>query len=214
MKLTDLRVRNFRCFEDLLLRFDDHLTVLVANNGNGKTTILDAIAIAFGPFLTRLPKVKGKDFGANDLRIKEDGKPAPFHSISARVYVEKEWIEWTRFAKRDQSRWTEIETEREIQAEQDKLNSENCYDPSQARNNRLGVVMDLASRMAEANPHMGVDSLESAGVVLIDEIDMHLHPEWQQHIIQDLQRTFPNLQFICTTHSPQVLSTIPKKASC
>ena len=70
MIVSDIRLRNFRCFEDLLLRFDDKLTVLVANNGNGKTSILDAIAIAFGPMLTRLPKVKGRDFGANDLRIK------------------------------------------------------------------------------------------------------------------------------------------------
>ena len=45
-------------------------------------------------------------------------------------------------------------------------------------------------------------------MVLIDEIDLHLHPHWQQRILGDLQRTFPNTQFIVTTHSPQVLTTV------
>jgi predicted ATP-binding protein involved in virulence len=51
-------------------------------------------------------------------------------------------------------------------------------------------------------------SLEGDGVVLIDELDLHLHPEWQRGIVAALKKTFPNLQFICTTHSAQILSTI------
>ena len=47
--------------------------------------------------------------------------------------------------------------------------------------------------------------------VLIDEVDMHLHPEWQQVILRYLQEAFPNLQFIVTTHSPQVLTTVPSE---
>ena len=73
----------------------------------------------------------------------------------------------------------------------------------------LAMVMDIASRAVEANPHLGVDALKASGIVLIDEIELHLHPSWQQRIIPDLRRTFPNIQFICTTHSPQVLSTVP-----
>lgn len=75
----------------------------------------------------------------------------------------------------------------------------------------LAMVMDIASRAVEANPHLGPAALEAPGVVLIDEIELHLHPSWQQRIIPDLQKTFPNIQFICTTHSPQVLSTVPSE---
>ena len=52
------------------------------------------------------------------------------------------------------------------------------------------------------------DPLESEAVVLIDEVELHLHPGWQQRILGDLQRTFPNAQFIVSTHSPQVLTTV------
>lgn len=72
----------------------------------------------------------------------------------------------------------------------------------------LALVIDLARRMAQANPHRGKDAIDAVGVVLIDEIDLHLHPRWQQRVISDLRQTFPNLQFIVTTHSPQVLTTV------
>ena len=71
----------------------------------------------------------------------------------------------------------------------------------------LALVADLARRMAQGNPHLD-DPLESEAVVLIDEVDLHLHPQWQQRILVDLVRTFPNTQFIVSTHSPQVLTTV------
>lgn len=73
-----------------------------------------------------------------------------------------------------------------------------------------GLAIDLASRMARANPHLGANDLlmQTSGVVLIDEVDLHLHPEWQQMIVPSLRRTFPRIQFIMTTHSPQVISTV------
>lgn len=69
------------------------------------------------------------------------------------------------------------------------------------------LAMDLARRMADLNPHLSYP-LESPGVVLIDEIDLHLHPRWQQLVISGLTEAFPNVQFILTTHSPQVLTTL------
>jgi predicted ATP-binding protein involved in virulence len=69
------------------------------------------------------------------------------------------------------------------------------------------LVMDLARRMADLNPHLP-DPLDSPGVVLIDEIDLHLHPRWQQLVVSGLSEAFPNVQFILTTHSPQVLTTL------
>jgi predicted ATP-binding protein involved in virulence len=50
---------------------------------------------------------------------------------------------------------------------------------------------------------------ETPGVVLIDELDMHLHPEWQRMIVRKLQEIFPELQFICATHSPQIVGEVP-----
>ncbi|MDR2892159.1 MAG: AAA family ATPase [Deltaproteobacteria bacterium] len=78
----------------------------------------------------------------------------------------------------------------------------------------LALVMDLARRMAMANaeqfgPRKSV--LESPGIVLIDEVDLHLHPSWQQTVLPSLMNIFPNTQFIVTTHSPQVLTSIPAK---
>lgn len=73
-----------------------------------------------------------------------------------------------------------------------------------------GLAIDLASRMARANPDLGgQDLLDSTpGIVLIDEVDLHLHPSWQQQIVPLLRKTFPLVQFILTTHSPQVISTV------
>ena len=71
----------------------------------------------------------------------------------------------------------------------------------------LAMVGDLARRLAIANPGLP-DPLQGEGVVLIDEIELHLHPEWQRKIIQSLTKTFPNCQFIITTHSPQILGEI------
>ncbi|MCX6644970.1 MAG: AAA family ATPase [bacterium] len=71
----------------------------------------------------------------------------------------------------------------------------------------LAMVGDLARRLAIANPSRD-DPLSGSGVALIDEIELHLHPAWQRTIISGLLRTFPNVQFIVTTHSPQVLGDV------
>jgi predicted ATP-binding protein involved in virulence len=71
----------------------------------------------------------------------------------------------------------------------------------------LSVVADLARRLAIANPEAEQPRL-GKGVVLIDEVDLHLHPRWQRKLIPSLERVFPNCQFIVTTHSPQVISEV------
>ncbi|NOT85118.1 MAG: AAA family ATPase [Methylococcaceae bacterium] len=74
----------------------------------------------------------------------------------------------------------------------------------------LAMVGDIAYRCIKLNPHLGLNAAkESDGVVMIDEIDMHLHPAWQQTVLGDLIKAFPKIQFIVTTHSPQVISTVP-----
>ena len=64
------------------------------------------------------------------------------------------------------------------------------------------MAFDIAYRMALLNPQKGDAIAETPGVVLIDEIDMHLHPRWQWNVINALTSTFPNVQFIAATHAP------------
>ncbi len=74
----------------------------------------------------------------------------------------------------------------------------------------LTLVGDLVRRAATLNPHLADRVIqETSGVVLIDELDLHLHPKWQRHVAQDLKNTFPNIQFIATTHSPQLIGETP-----
>ena len=79
--------------------------------------------------------------------------------------------------------------------------------------NTIAMVADLAFRAYKLNPHLGTQAaLQTPGVALIDEVDMFLHPAWQQTILGSLHAAFPKLQFIVTTHSPQVLTSVD--ASC
>ena len=75
----------------------------------------------------------------------------------------------------------------------------------------LAMAGDLARRMAIANPAMA-DPLQGEAVVLIDEIDLHLHPEWQRRIIAALTKTFPKCQFLLSTHSPPILGHLDSKS--
>ncbi len=68
----------------------------------------------------------------------------------------------------------------------------------------LAMFGDLARRLALANPGLE-NPLEGRGIVLIDEIELHMHPSWQRKVLRVLRDTFPNIQFIVTTHSPQIL---------
>lgn len=76
----------------------------------------------------------------------------------------------------------------------------------------FSMVADIAYRCAKLNPHLGDRACEeTCGIVLIDEVDIFLHPSWQQHILPDLKKAFPNIQLIVTTNSPQVISSVPKE---
>ena len=76
----------------------------------------------------------------------------------------------------------------------------------------LSMVADISYRMATLNPTLGEKITDiTDGVVLIDEIDMHLHPSWQKKILPTLCKIFPRLQFIVTTHAPAVLANVPSE---
>jgi predicted ATP-binding protein involved in virulence len=74
--------------------------------------------------------------------------------------------------------------------------------------NIIGIVSDIAYRMAVLNPDLGLDVTEkTSGVVLIDELDLHLHPKWQKEIVNILTTLFPKVQFIVTSHSPFIIQS-------
>lgn len=75
--------------------------------------------------------------------------------------------------------------------------------------NIIGIVSDIAYRMAILNPTLGLDVVKkTSGIVLIDEIDLHLHPKWQKEIVGLLKELFPKVQFVATTHSPFIIQSM------
>jgi len=357
MKLKRISVKNFRCFKNLDVIFDERLTVLVAENGGGKTSILDATAYALSRILTRMPGVNGTNLRPDDITVHGKNIKAAFVSIEAET---TDNIIWSRLLKRDQTTQTATETpdapgdkflfafldplihnrvegkdtalpmiayygahravleipqrhrnfkkdfcpfdglmnalepttrfkelfewfyaqEREYLEHLDQvLNSEiqrgnkqgvqidgallkpvlenpaylavkalrqaieavipgfsgpriktrplrmfiertmpdgtkqqlSLQMLSDGYRTMLAMVMDFARRMAQTNPHLK-NPLEANAILLIDEIDLHLHPRWQQTVLHDMMRAFPNTQFIIASHSPQVLSTVPMKS--
>ena len=80
---------------------------------------------------------------------------------------------------------------------------------SQGERDLLALVGDLTRRIVIANPALK-NPLLGEGIVLIDEVELHLHPKWQRQMMQLLCTTFPNVQFIVSTHSPQILSEAEK----
>lgn len=78
--------------------------------------------------------------------------------------------------------------------------------------NTLSMIGDIAYRMAVLNPMLGDKVLEETyGVVVIDEIDLHLHPQWQQTIISDLNVIFPKIQFIVSSHAPAIIHSVARE---
>jgi predicted ATP-binding protein involved in virulence len=73
----------------------------------------------------------------------------------------------------------------------------------------IALAAEIAYRAIKLNPQFGANAVKKTkGIVLIDEIDMHLHPKWQGRIVGDLKRVFPNIQFIATIHSPFIVQSL------
>ena len=71
----------------------------------------------------------------------------------------------------------------------------------------IALVCDIARKMAMANPESD-RPLEMSAIVMIDEIELHLHPEWQMGVVDHLKKTFPHVQFFLTTHSPHIVTNL------
>lgn len=73
----------------------------------------------------------------------------------------------------------------------------------------INIVAEIAHRCIELNGFLGIDAIKKTpGIIMIDEVDLYLHPHWQQHILSDLQNAFPKIQFIVTTHSPFIVQSV------
>ncbi len=76
----------------------------------------------------------------------------------------------------------------------------------------ISLIADIAYRIATLNPALGTEVLrETSGIILIDELDLHLHPAWQQRILRDLREIFPKIQFIVTTHAPSIINSVKRE---
>lgn len=344
MYLEKLKLHNFRCYEKLEIDFNRQLTVLVGKNGSGKTTVLEAIAIALGTWFVGFnivnakginkrtdPLRKAYQIGATDdvqtqfpVEIEawgkiEESKDQILHwkrelytptgtmttkdakeiveyaaeyqkaisegrtdiylpmvayygtgrlwdyhrqkrtdvfKVSSRTNGYIDCLDGTANVKLMMD-WFQIMTINKYQRQEENLESnpeldtvylamEKCltnlsgysdvkirynmgtqeldvYYSEQDKQrmriplNQLGdgykgmisLVADIAYRMATLNPQLGTEVLSKGdGVVLIDEVDLHLHPAWQQKVIDNLMNIFPKVQFIVSTHAPAIISSV------
>ena len=346
MHLKSITLKNFRCFDELHLELHPRLTVLVADNGGGKTSVLDAIAVGLSSVLRyfstadqrlsgrriadrdfllvpikdhlgnerwvasdytqisvetmeglkwrvrRFSKKKGKRLASRariltsycnavlDSLKSENREPLP---IFAYYGARRGWIQRRSSESKvdytqptsalvgaleslgdftEMLKWFYLEENFELRKNKGRppenfsespalfavrtaikrileghytephFNSKNQFvvkekdgprelqisQLSQGYQSMFALAMDFARRLAVGNSHMfsAEDKLGGFGyapaIMLVDEIDLHLHPSWQQRVLGDLMRTFPNTQFIVTTHSPQVLTTVKNES--
>ena len=341
MVLKKIRLKNYRCFKDIELEFDNELTVLVGENGAGKTTVLSAIVVAISIFLTNFPTSYAVSILKSDARIdralEEEGGYAVYPvSIYAEAEDNGNSIIWERSLNSAKGKTTIVDAKQMIRLssqyyqgirandeelilpvllyygtgrlfdshrekranvfkDDDRLNGYiDCMDSaaniklmykwfqrktieryqrmergsiedpalsivfepmeyifksvsgysdvkmqyslsqdelvvwytdnngnkmciplgqlSAGYRNTISLVADIAYRMVTLNPHLSDNALiETSGIIVIDEIDQHLHPSWQRRIIGDLRKIFPRVQFIISSHSPSVIGSINSK---
>jgi predicted ATP-binding protein involved in virulence len=334
--IEKLELKNFRRFTHLAADFHPELTVIVARNGQGKTSVLDGITVALGTFVGAFDLGKAQHIKKSDARLlRVDNQPeseaqypvevsAVFaqpeivvsreltgpknkttirdaHAITeygvqlqqmvrtgaqeplplvsyygvgrlwkahknmerkqvisasrtmgyedclspASNFVQcQQWIAKATFAEWDEQRSSpeqrmSVSMGERLAAIQDAVNfvlaeegwSDFRYSPthetltmfnesaghlpvslwSDGVRAMVAMVADIAFRCVRLNGYLGRKAAqETQGIVLIDEVDLHLHPAWQQRVIGTLRQAFPKIQFIVTTHSPQVLSTVTR----
>lgn len=335
-RLDTISLQNFRCFEQCTVELHPKLTVFVAENGKGKTAILEAIGVALRPFVATITQTKEiHGFRSLDIRIihEQEGMiPVLPTGYTAKGAIAGEQIRWAQNVREKQPRlrastrdalalikaaeqWSEkmsvlpllalygagrIWSEAPDTYRRERLQNRtregrfegytDCFsasssvkdlitwyesvsnttrDPRYASDlknnlalltavreatrivleptgwyqldwdyeqqqlavehvngrrlplgalsdgvrNMIALVADIARRCATLNPHLGEGAAkQTPGILLIDEVDAHLHPGWQQQVVGLLCKAFPALQIILSTHSPHVLSTIDKES--
>lgn len=334
MRIESIKLKNFRCFENLEVAFHPQLTVIIGKNASGKSTILDAIAVAVGTFPSAFDGIGKYGIRKEDARLVtnvygDSLSTVPVYpvSIACEGIVDDKKVSWertltkstgrctlalakqiTEIASKLQSRiidgdisailplvayygtcrlwlqhrekkedvllnsartngyidcmgstandklimnWFSKETSKKLQKktgtaafdavilaiekcislllEEDDVSVSYNFDNndldiqykkdgqyivfplnrmSDGYKCTINLIADIAYRMAQLNPQMREQVLDAPGVVIIDEIDIHLHPEWQKQILGDLTSIFPNIQFVVSTHASSVISSV------
>jgi len=107
--------------------------------------------------------------------------------------------------------WVDVQYD-ELRLEREEGDIQSFSMLSEGYRNMVALVADIAWRASVLNPQHGVDAAKlTDGVVLIDELDLHLHPAWQRRVVDDLRRRFPKIQLIVTTHSPQIVASVSRE---
>lgn len=330
MNIQEIKLQNFRCFQDIAVEFHKSLNIIVGINGTGKTALLEALRIAIGSLFIGVDKYKDKiaspSITLDDVRLKDleqqypviitaSGEISEFDSssnlfqnltwersletkggktkyINAKGMIEASKVMQQRIRETDTQTTIPLiayystdrfkkekkdigvepdgsrlrgyynaldpltnvkffldlwftETLSDLQndtqspmlaavAEAVKSCINDCEDVrfdikkgelimtqkgtheklpfhvlSDGVRSMLAMVMEIAFRCYLLNPHLREKAAKkTSGVILIDEIDLHLHPEWQQRVVNDLHRTFPCMQFIVSTHAPLVIGSL------
>jgi predicted ATP-binding protein involved in virulence len=125
-----------------------------------------------------------------------------------RLHLEALQLAAKRFLPNCSQLWAEVDEKPRLMITKDGVDLD-VRQLSDGERSLLALVLDLARRLSQANPGLDDPVRDGAGVALIDEIDLHLHPQWQRRVVGNLEETFPNCQFIATTHSPQVIGEVP-----
>ncbi|MBN1605835.1 MAG: AAA family ATPase [Polyangiaceae bacterium] len=289
MRLRRLELENFRGFERLDLQFDDRLTVLVGENGSGKSSILDALLLEYAAsvlrkgsptcsstvhfatsdggdrtctttksergggstnahLLTGSPELIafGSTRSANALSAAQRApesrnaaeagfSPRPDFAAFVSWFYDHENYE-NQLRAHDDAAYRDPELQGVRQAIQSMLPGVTSLRFDRARpgernhpalvvnkgdvmlslaelsdgeRSLVALFAEIARRAAALSPNAPLDA---PLVVLIDELDAHLHPRWQVNVIPRLLETFPQAQFVVTTHSPLVLVHVPKQS--
>ncbi|MBO1059736.1 MAG: AAA family ATPase [Aphanizomenon flos-aquae CP01] len=333
MKILQLELHNFRCFEHKIFEFSDQFNVIIGDNGTGKTAFSDALGLIIAVFIYRLAEIRENTFQNKSLIQDSDIRQVRNQKIEWKLpvnlfcksIINDVQLEWstTRINSRINSinqslnilqfadylrekvnnsqninlplvayygtsrLWWKRQNNQELednQALEDMRNSPTrqsrfwgyteCLDPrsnlildwfkfeirfgegsvtthpailnalsvcqidnwieikyddrednlvvrsldgnsqifnklSDGVKNMVAMVADIAYRAAVLNPQFNGEAARlTPGVVLIDEIDLHLHPKWQRRVVEDLKRTFPKIQFFATTHSPFIIQSL------
>ena len=217
MKLLNLEMSNFRGVEEAQIAFDGRSAIIYGINGMGKSTILHACNLLFARILQTIAESKlgyDQDFQImeSDIKIGEDKT-----RIQIDISLEDTQLSAVRKAvlKILDNDFSDIKiriSDDDAQMIAVKHGTElSIAQLSEGEKCVLAMTGDLARKLAIANPKRE-NPLEGEGVVLIDEVDLHLHPKWQGRIMPLLLNTFPNIQFIVTTHSPKILGEITDEA--
>ncbi|MFI3213509.1 MAG: AAA family ATPase [Eubacteriales bacterium] len=216
MKLQELELENYRGFKKLKVSFHPELSVIIGGKKSKEIRQLNSRTLGYLDCLEAESNEKLMLNWFQNMTLKELQGKSTIPELEA---VRKSIIKCYKLI----TGYIDVKVEFNIDTHGIDLVYKETVDESYRRSpmkelsdgykNTLSMIADIAYRMAVLNPALLENVIEQTpGVILIDEIDLHLHPKWQQRILGDLKEIFPLVQFIVTTHAPAVIHSVDKKS--